>query len=90
MAPTEKTIKEKLLNKLLIGSIFTVFGVFVYIAVAVEIYFDRFIADFFIGMSFVAVPSLGLGIAYLINYFVGLRMLKKEMEAQLQDMQKKA
>lgn len=36
----------------------------------------------FIGLSFVAVPSLAVGIAFLINFFVGRNMLAKEMEAE--------
>lgn len=36
----------------------------------------------FIGLSFAAVPSLGVGVAFLINYFVGRRILKQEIEAE--------
>lgn len=48
---------------------------------------DSVIADMFIGLSMVAVPSLGIGIAFLINYFVGKKALKQEMEAELKHMQ---
>ena len=85
-----RTIKEKLLNKLLWGCIFTIFGACIYIALAVYgMVIDRVIADMFIGLSMVAVPSLGIGIAFLINYFVGKKSLKQEMEAELKHMQTK-
>ena len=67
-----RTIKEKLLDKLLWGCIFTIFGACIYIALAVYgMVIDSVIADMFIGLSMVAVPSLGIGIAFLINYYVG-------------------
>lgn len=85
-----RTIKEKLLNKLLWGCIFTIFGACIYIALAVYgMVIDRVIADMFIGLSMVAVPSLGIGIAFLINYYVGKKALKQEMEAELKYMQTK-
>ena len=85
-----RTIKEKLLNKLLWGCIFTIFGVCIYIALAVfGMVIDRIDANMFIGLSMVAVPSLGVGIAFLINYFVGKKALKQEMEAELKLMQTK-
>lgn len=85
-----RTIKEKLLNKLLWGCIFTIFGVCIYIALAVfGMVIDRVDANMFIGLSMVAVPSLGVGIAFLINYFVGKKALKQEMEAELKLMQTK-
>ena len=83
-----RTIKEKLLDKLLWGCIFTIFGVCIYIALAVfGMVIDRVNGNMFIGLSMVAVPSLGVGIAFLINYFVGKKALKQEMEAQLKSMQ---
>ena len=89
--PPSRTIKEKLLNKLLFGSVFTLFGIFIYFAVAVEnVLSGQYNANLFIPMSFVAVPSLGVGIAFLINYFVGRKALKQEMEAQLRNMQMEA
>ena len=85
-----RTIKEKLLNKLLWGCIFTIFGVCIYIALAVfGMVIDRVNANMFIGLSMVALPSLGVGIAFLINYFVGKKALKQEMEAELKHMQTK-
>lgn len=85
-----RIIKEKLLDKLLWGCIFTIFGVCIYMALAVfGMVINSVNADMFIGLSMVAVPSLGIGIAFLINYFVGKKALKQEMEAELKHMQTK-
>ena len=90
MNPPSRTIKEKLLDKLLWGCIFTNFGVCIYMALAVfGMVIDRVKNDMFIVLSMVAVPSLGIGIAFLINYFVGKKALKQEMEAELKHMQTK-
>ena len=85
MAPTQKKtlLKEKLLTKLLWGGIFTIFGVGIYIAVLIyNIVVGDFDKNMFVGLSFAAVPSLGVGIAFLVNYFVGKKMLAKEIEAE--------
>ena len=78
------SIKERLLDRLLYGCIFTLFGAGIYVALAMYglIIDDKIIADTFFGLSFVAVPSLGVGLAFLINYFVGCRVLKQEIEAE--------
>lgn len=87
MNPSRQTMKERLLNKLLCGAIFTIFGVCIYLALAVFFIIDGWDRSMFIGLSFAAVPSLGVGIAFLINYFVGRKVLKQEMEAELRNMQ---
>ena len=77
------SIKERLLDKLLYGCIFTLFGTGIYVALAMfSLVIDEVNADMFIGLSFVAVPSLGVGLAFLINYFVGRKVLKQEIEAE--------
>ena len=38
--------------------------------------------NMFVVFSQLAVPSLAVGIAFLINFFVGKNMLAKEMEAE--------
>lgn len=78
----KKLLKEKLMTKLLVGSVMAGFGVFVYVAMAVYIWLHRFNNDMFICLSFAAVPALAIGIAFLINYFIGKKMLAKEMEAE--------
>lgn len=83
MNPPRRSIKERLLNRLLLGCIFTLFGVGVYIAIFVyNMNVGGFDRDMFIDLSNVAVPSLGIGLAFLINYFIGRRILKQEMEAE--------
>ena len=81
---SHRGIKERLLDRLLCGCIFTLFGAGIYVALAMYglIIDDKIIADTFFGLSFVAVPSLGVGLAFLINYFVGRRVLKQEIEAE--------
>lgn len=81
---SKKLLKEKLLTKLLVGSVMAGFGIFVYVAMAVYIWLHRFNNDMFICLSFAAVPALAIGIAFLINYYVGKKMLAKEMEAEEQ------
>lgn len=83
MNPPRRSIKERLLNRLLLGCIFTLFGVGVYIAIFVyNLNVGGFDRNMFIGLSIAAVPSLGIGLAFLINYFIGRRILKQEMEAE--------
>ena len=83
MNPPRRSIKERLLNRLLLGCIFTLFGVGVYIAIFVyNLNAGGFDRNMFIGLSIAAVPSLGIGLAFLINYFIGRRILKQEMEAE--------
>lgn len=81
---SKKLLKEKLLTKLLVGSVMAGFGIFVYVAMAVYMWLHRFNNDMFICLSFAAVPALAIGIAFLINYFIGKKMLAKEMEAEEQ------
>lgn len=83
MNPPRRSIKERLLNRLLLGCIFTLFGVGVYIAIFVyNMNVGGFDRNMFIGLSMAAVPSIGIGLAFLINYFIGRRILKQEMEAE--------
>lgn len=77
-----KLLKEKLIMRLLCGSIFVGFGILTYVALAVYMCIFGQDTNMFIGLSFVAVPSLAVGIAFLINFFVGKNMLAKEMEAE--------
>lgn len=83
MNPPRRSIKERLLNRLLLGGIFTFFGACIYLAVLVyNLNVERFDTEMFIFLSFLAVPSLGIGLAFLVNYFIGRRLLKQEMEAE--------
>lgn len=82
MNPPRRSIKERLLDKLLWGCIFTLFGAGIYVAILVyHMNVEEFDRNMFIGLSFIAVPSLGVGLAFLINYYVGRKVLKEEIEA---------
>ena len=77
-----KLLKEKLIMRLLYGSIFVGFGILTYGALAVYMCIFRPDKNMFVVFSQLAVPSLAVGIAFLINFFVGRNMLTKEMEAE--------
>ena len=68
--------------RLLYGSIFVGFGILTYVALAVYMCIFRPDKNMFVVFSQLAVPSLAVGIAFLINFFVGKNMLAKEMEAE--------
>lgn len=82
MAPQKKLLKEKLLTKLLWGGITAFLGTALIGFCVVQ--------DFIGGMpiaalqqfSFIGVIFLAIGIAFLVNYFVGKKMLIKEIEAE--------
>lgn len=83
MNPPRRSIKERLLDKLLCGCIFTLLGAGIYVAILVyHMNVEEFNRNMFIGFSFIAVPSLGVGLSFLINYFVGRRVLKEEIETE--------
>ena len=74
--PKEKLIKEKLLTRLLWGCICTLcglLGVIFKLIGGVSLLSDEL-------LIFIAV--LAVGVAFLINYFLGKKMLAKEIEAE--------
>lgn len=77
---SEKLIKEKLLARLERGCLCCLMGV------------AFMLLYFFLGVQgedlivVVGAALIAIGIAFLISYFVGRRMLAKEMEAELQNM----
>ena len=86
----KQLLKEKLLEKLQWGSIMTFLGM----AIIGYSVFQHFAG----GMTILALREfslggailLGIGIAFLINYYVGKRMLAKEIEAEEQLLVKQA
>ena len=80
MKKSEKLIKEKLLAKLQRGCLCCLMGV------------AFMVLYFFLGVqneSFITVIGaalIAIGIAFLVGYFVGSRMLAQEMEAEQQNM----
>ena len=82
ISPKPKLLKEKLLTKLLCGSLATLLGFGL-------IGFGIFLGENQLGGTddpltaiCFGLLSLGVGIAFLVNYFVGKKMLAKELEAE--------
>ena len=80
-----KLLKEKLLTKLLWGSIMTIMGAGFLITKLVGV--RSGIVNLF-GVA--GVPVLAVGVALLVNYYVGKKTLAKEMDAEERAMQEKA
>lgn len=74
----QKSIKERLLGKLLWGLSFTIFGAVLLVAKIVR--YNAGNTDEMISLGGIALLALGIG--YLVYYFVGRRMLSKEIEAE--------
>ena len=85
ISPKKKLIKEKLLNKLLAGCITTFLGIGLLGYCAYMGYVGGSISNQITGLGLVGVVLLGVGIALFINYFIGKKMLAKEMEAEEQE-----
>ena len=82
MAPKEKLLKEKLLEKLQTGCLATIVGVAL---LGVSFYIDCMggmktskLHMMYIGGGI----CMAVGIAYLVSYFLGKKMLAKEIEAE--------
>ena len=76
---SEKLIKEKLLARLERGCLCCLMGV-----AFVLLYFFLSVQNEFL---IITGPALiAIGIAFLVSYFVGRRMLAQEMEAEQQNM----
>lgn len=81
MKKSEKLIKEKLLAKLQRGCLCCLMGV-----ALVLLYFFPSVQNEFLIIAGTAL--IAIGIAFLVGYFVGRRMLEKEMKAEEQNMNK--
>jgi hypothetical protein len=79
MKKSNKLIKEKLLARLERGCLCCLMGV-----AFVLLYFFLSVQNEFLIITGAAL--IAVGIAFLISYFVGRRMLAKEMEAEQQNM----
>ena len=84
-APKEKLLKEKLLTKLLWGCILTGVGIGLF---AVALYFHIYMTDNVGAVWFLLIGGapFAAGVAFLVNYFLGKKMLAKEMEAEERNM----
>ena len=81
MNKSEKLIKEKLLAKLQRGCLCCLMGV-----ALVLLYFFPSVQNEFLIIAGTAL--IAIGIAFLVGYFVGCRMLEKEILAEEQSMNK--
>lgn len=81
-----QSVKERLLQKLLWGSICSFLGMGIYLAFLVlYLCTKRFSPNVFTGLSFVAIPSLAVGLAFLLNYYIGKKVLRRELEAEAKE-----
>lgn len=84
---TDKTIKQSLLNKLLWGCVFSFIGIMLLV-----LYFigsasdDGYVTPGSIGVNAGILPVsaifMAIGLSFLFTFFVGKRMLAKEIEAE--------
>ncbi|MBR6082474.1 MAG: hypothetical protein IKP62_06080 [Salinivirgaceae bacterium] len=77
-----KLLKEKLLNKLLLGIIATTIGVGLTILDLCICYAGGASGDLFWQLGLISGISTAVGIAFLIYYFIGKKMLASEMESE--------
>jgi len=86
ISPKQKLLKEKLLTKLLIGCVTTFLGLGF---IGYGVYFDMAKVggtDDPFGSICIGLILLAVGVAFLINYVTGKKMLAKEVEAEEQKM----
>ena len=82
ISPKPKLLKEKLLTKLLCGCLTTLLGIgLIGLGTWLGYVGGGGTDDPFVSVCF-GLIALGVGIAFLVNYFVGKKMLAKEMEAE--------
>ena len=80
ISPKKKLLKEKILSKLQVGMIATLLGIGF---IGSEMYLSIF-KNSSSPMGVVGLILLPVGIAFLVSYFTGKKMLAKEMEAEEQ------
>lgn len=82
ISPKEKLLKEKLLTKLLLGSLTTFLGIAL-LGVAFWIDCIGGMETEKLHMMYIGGGVLlAIGVAFLFNYFIGKKMLAKEIEAE--------
>ena len=85
VSPKKRLLKEKLLRKLLWACILTFFAVFAILWDLSLTVFGNGIEDLSRDMVYSLIVLI-IGVALFINYFVGKRLLAKEIEAEQNDM----
>ena len=82
ISPKKKLLKEKLLTKLLWGSIVAFLGIALLGFCVVQGYVGGMPTAALQQFSLFGAVLLGIGIAFLINYYVGKKLLVKEIDAE--------
>ena len=82
ISPKKKLLKEKLLSKLLWGGIIAFLGVALLGYCIVQGYVGGMPTAALQQFSLFGAVLLGIGIAFLINYYVGKKLLAKEIDAE--------
>ena len=85
MAPKRKLLKEKLLTKLLLGWVIALVGLGL---IGFRVWYsytddpNRGFLEFLSFLALIGSVLLAIGLAFVIYYFVGKRLLAKELEAE--------
>ena len=82
ISPKKKLLKEKLLSKLLWGGIVAFLGIALLGYCIVQGYVGGMPTAALQQFSLFGAVLLGIGIAFLINYYVGRKLLAKEIDAE--------
>ena len=82
ISPKKKLLKEKLLSKLLWGGIIAFLGIALLGYCIVQGYVGGMSTATLQQFSLFGAVLLGIGIAFLINYYVGRKLLAKEINAE--------
>ena len=82
MAPKQKLLKEKLLSKLLWGCVISLLGFSIFCCGLWVDIVGGSSPDTIHFLYFLGFALFGIGLALVIYYFVGKRMLAKEIEAE--------
>lgn len=82
ISPKKKLLKEKLLSKLLWGGIIAFLGIALLGYCIVQGYVGGMPKAALQQFSLFGAVLLGIGIAFLINYYVGRKLLAKEINAE--------
>ena len=82
ISPKKKLLKEKLLSKLLWGGIIAFLGIALLGYCIVQGYVGGMPTAALQQFSLFGAVLLGIGIAFLINYYVGRKLLAKEIDAE--------
>ena len=90
ISPKKKLLKEKLLSKLLWGCIIAFLGIALVGFCAWGGFSGGMNSNDLKTLSLIGAVLLGIGVAFLVNYYVGKKMLTKEMEAEQAKLLEKA